>query len=296
MRDPRKMLGGSLAGSIIIYAILTGVMLSMVFPFIHELAKSLSYPTEVNSGRVTVWPREFTWGNYIYYYRKHMLPLLRSFGITTYITVVGTIWSVSMTALVAFPISRSKAEFRLGPFVIGLAVFSIIFQPPLIPYFLTIKSYGLMNSVWAIIIPHSIIAFHLILLRTFFRSIPNDLYDACRIDGGNDFRMFWQITVPLSKPALSAIAIFTAVILWNIFRHALFFIRDADKMPLQLFIRSIFAGGGDIATSTLSKDPYAESESIKSALIILTTLPITLVYIFLQKHFVKGLMLGAVKQ
>lgn len=291
------MLGGTQGGTIVVYVILVVVIVSVILPFLHELAKSFSYPTEVAAARVSLWPRKFTFGNYYFYYRKFLTELVRAFGVTIYITVFGTAWSVLVTSLVAFSISRKKEEFRLGPLITGLAVFSIIFQPPIIPYFLTIKAYGLMDTLWAIILPHTIIAYHLIILRTFFRTIPQDLYDATRIDGGSDARMFWQITMPLSKAALAVISIFTAVILWNIFLHPLLFIRDVRKQPLQLFIRSIFEGIGDWSQSSLVKrDIFSDSESIKSALVLITTLPIAAIYVFLQKYFVKGMMLGAIKE
>lgn len=284
-------------GSILIYVILTLVALSMIFPYIHELAKSFSHPMEITKGNVSIWPLNFTFGNYYYYYRDHFLPLLRSFGATVYITVVGTFLSVLCTSLAAFSLSRGKKEFKLATLLSVLAMFSIIFPPPIIPYFLTIKAYGLMDSHWAIIIPHLVIAYHLIILRTFFRTIPEELYDSCRIDGGSEARMFWQITLPLSKAALATISIFTAVILWNIFMHALLFIRDVHKIPLQIFIRSVFEGGfGSETNPLLEPDIFAKSDGIKSSLIIITTAPIVALYLVFQKHFIKGMMLGAIKE
>lgn len=287
--------GGTTFGSFLIYLVLVLIALGMVLPFVHELAKSFSYPSEVDAGRVSLWPRKATLGNYYYYYRKHFIPLLRSFGITIYITGFGTVWSIFMTALMAYPLSRSKTEFRLGPIAMGIAIFSIIMFPPLIPYFLTIKSYGLMDTLWSMILTHTIVPFHLILLVTFFRQLPEDIFDSCRIDGGNDWRIFFQIVLPLSKAALATVAIFTAIILWNIFLHPLLFINNPKKFPLQIFLRSIFQGGADPEV-LLERDPFDNTESIKSSLVILTTLPIVLIYPLLQKHFIKGIMLGALKE
>lgn len=267
----------------------------MVLPFIHELAKSFSYPSEVDAGRVSLWPQKPTLGNYYYYYRKHFAPLLRSFGITIYITGFGTLWSIYMTALMAYPLSRSRREFRLGPLAIGIAIFSIIMFPPIIPYFLAIRAYGLMDTLWSIILTHTIVPFHLILLVAFFRQLPEDLFDSCRIDGGSSWRIFFQIALPLSKAALATVAVFTAIILWNIFLHPLLFISNPKRFPLQIFLRSIFQGGADPEV-LLKRDPFDNTESIKSALVILTTLPIVLVYPLLQKHFIKGIMLGALKE
>ena len=292
----RRRIGGTAVSGLLIYLVLIFIALAMVLPFIHELAKSFSYPSEVDAGRVSLWPRKATLGNYYYYYRKHLIPLSRSFGITIYITGFGTLWSIYMTALMAYPLSRSKREFRLGPFAMGIAIFSIIMFPPIIPYFLAIRSYGLMDTLWSIILTHTVVPFHLILLVTFFRQLPEDLFDSCRIDGGSDWRIFFQIVLPLSKAALATVAIFTAIILWNIFLHPLLFINNPKKFPLQIFLRSIFQEGGADPEVLLQRDPFDNTESIKSALVILTILPIVLIYPLLQKHFIKGIMLGALKE
>jgi len=295
-RAERRIKGGGTAISgLLIYLMLILIALAMVLPFIHELAKSFSYPSEVDAGRVSLWPRKPTLGNYYYYYRKHFVPLSRSFGITIYITGFGTLWSIYMTTLMAYPLSRSRKEFKFGPVAMGIAIFSIIMFPPIIPYFLAIRSYGLMDTLWSIIITHTIVPFHLILLVAFFRQLPEDLFDSCRIDGGSDWRILFQIVLPLSKAVLATVAIFTAIILWNIFLHPLLFINNPKKFPLQIFLRSIFQGGADPEV-LLQRDPFDNTESIKSALVILTTIPIVLVYPLLQKHFIKGMMLGALKE
>jgi ABC-type glycerol-3-phosphate transport system permease component len=137
----------------------------------------------------------------------------------------------------------------------------------------------------------------MVLLVTFFRQLPQDLFDACYIDGGREPRMFFSVALPLSKAALATVGIFTAVLPWNIFLHPFLFIRNPNLMPLQLFLRSHFASGaGGETTSSLVFDPFAETESAKSALVVIVILPIVLVYPLLQKHFVKGVMLGAIKQ
>jgi ABC-type glycerol-3-phosphate transport system permease component len=293
-----KKTGVSTPGIIIVYLFLLLVCLTMLFPFIHELAKSFSYPTEVDAGRVSVWPREFTFGNYHFFFRYDLLrePLIRSFFNSIYITVVGTVWSVFFTAMMAFPLSRPRKEFRIGPIIMGVVIFSFVFRAPLVPYFLAIRAYGLMDSHWAIIIPHTIIPFHLILMLTFYRGLPEELFDSCRIDGGGDFRLFWQIALPLSKAALATIGIFTAVMLWNIFLHAVLFIRTAELNPLQVYVRGVMIAEVTVLAQDFAQhDPFAISQSIKSSLILMTTVPIIVVYPFLQKYFIKGALLGALK-
>jgi putative aldouronate transport system permease protein len=280
----------------VVYALLGLIALTMVLPFVHELAKSFSYPTAVEAGRVNLLPRNFTFGNYYYFWRKQRAQLFRALLNTVFITVVGTIWGVASTALMAFPLSRPRREFRWGTPVLILVIFCFVFQRPLIPYFLTIRAYGLMNTHAALILPHTVVPFYLFLMMTFMRGLPEEFVDACRIDGANEFQMFVRVIVPLSKAVLATVAVFSGVQLWNLFFHPLIFIRSTRLMPLQPIVRSIMRGGGDVLQgSLLDQDPFRETSSIKSALIILTTLPVALAYPFLQKYFTKGTMVGAIK-
>lgn len=281
---------------VLIYGILLMVGVSMILPFVHELAKSFSYPSEVAAGRVGVWPRQFTWGNYYYFYRKHLGPLAQAFWNSIFITVVGVIWSTTNTAIFAFPLSRPRQEFHPTKPIMYIVLFSLVFFPPVIPYFLSVKSYGLMDTHWAIILPHTIFPFQLILVITFFKQLPEELFDACRIDGGTDWHLLRHVAIPLSKAVLMTISLFSAVVLWNIFFHAMLFIRSVDLQPLQVFVRGILQAGGDFSRAGTAKDPFAETESTKSAIVLLTTIPIILVYPLLQKYFAKGVLLGAVKE
>jgi ABC-type glycerol-3-phosphate transport system permease component len=268
----------------------------MLLPFVHELAKSLSHPDAVATGRVTLVPRDLTLGNYRYFIDPRYAALWRSFAVTAYLTVAGTAWSVAFTAAMAFPLSRPRAEFRLGPALMLLVVFTIIFFPPIIPYFLAVKSYGLMDSLWAIILAHTIGPFNLILVINYYRALPEELFDSCRIDGGSDLRLAVQIAMPLSKPVLATVAVYTAVVLWNIFLHALLFIRDPAIMPLQPIVRSILMESTDSKIRmVLERDPFDAAESTKSAIVLLSIVPIVAVYPLLQKYFVKGALVGALK-
>lgn len=280
----------------IVYLVLICVALSMVLPFVHETAKSFSAPQEVASGRVGLWPKEFTWGNYFYFYRKHLGTLGRAFWNSTFITVVGVIWSTLNTAIFGFAVSRPRNEFRLTKPLMYVVLFSLVFSRPIIPYFLSVKAYGLMDTHWAIIFPHTIFPFQLVLVISFFRQLPEELFSACRIDGGSDWHLLRHVALPLSKAVLMTISLFSAVVLWNIFLHAMLFIRSSDLQPLQVFVRSIMQAGGDISRAGLIKDPFAETESTKSALVLLTIIPIALIYPLMQKYFAKGALLGAIKE
>ena len=294
MRDARKM-GASVLGqsSIILFLALFGLI--MLLPFVNEIAKSFSDPEIVKRGLVSFWPKGFTLGNYRYYLDPEFRGLWRAFYNTIYITSIGTVWSVFFTACMAYSMSKPASIFRAGPALSLLIVFAIVFFPPMIPYFLAVRSYGLMNTRWVIILAHTIGPFYLIIVRTFFRNLPQDIFDAADIDGASDFRQALQIAFPLAKPALATIAIYMAVLLWNIYLHSLLFIRDPSLMPLQPVVRSLVAGSQDTGEVTLQYNPFRNSESAKSALVIISILPIMMVYPIMQKHFTKGALLGSVK-
>lgn len=288
-------MGASVQGQIAVIVALSLFSLTMLLPFVNEIAKSLSDPELVTRGLVGLRPRGLTLGNYAYYLDPEFNGLWRAFYNSLYITSIGTVWSVFFTACMAYPLSKGRGDFRAGPVLSALLVFAIVFFPPMIPYFLAVRSYGLMNTRWVIILAHTIGPFYLIIVRTYFRSLPRDLFDAAEIDGAGDFRQAFQIAFPLAKPALATIGIYTAVLLWNIYLHSLLFIRDPSLMPLQPVVRSLVATAEDVGAVTLEYNPFRNSESAKSALVIISTAPILLVYPFMQRHFTKGALLGSVK-
>ena len=294
LSDARRM-GASTGGQLLIVLVLGLFGLAMLLPFVNEIAKSFSHPDLVKRGLVSLWPKGFTLGNYRHYLNPEFDGLWRAFYNSIFITSIGTVWSVFFTACMAYSMSKPVSVFRAGPALSVLIVFAIVFFPPMIPYFLTVRSYGLMNTRWVIILAHTVGPFYLIIVRTFFRGLPQDLFDAAEIDGAGDFRQALQIAFPLAKPALATIAIYSAVLLWNIYLHSLLFIRDPGLMPLQPVVRSLMASTGDTGAVTLTYNPFRNSESAKSALVIISILPIAMVYPLLQKHFTKGALLGSVK-
>ncbi|MFP4510416.1 MAG: carbohydrate ABC transporter permease [Spirochaetota bacterium] len=294
LRVDRRM-GATVHGQAAIVVSLGLIGLAMLLPFVNEIAKSLSHPEFVNRGLVSFWPQGFTLRNYQHFFDSEYRGLWRAFFNSIYITSIGTVWSVFFTACMAYPMSKTHKAFRAGPALSLLIVFAIVFFPPMIPYFLAVRGYGLMNTRWVIILAHTIGPFYLIIVRTFFRGLPQDLFDAADIDGASDIRQALQLAFPLAKPALATIGIYTAVLLWNVYLHSLLFIRDASLMPLQPVVRSLMASSGDTGEVTLVYDAFRNAESTKSALLIISIIPIALVYPLLQKHFTKGALLGSVK-
>ncbi len=270
------------------------VSLIMILPFIHVLAQSFSSSGAIDQGKVSFLPVEFTLDNYSFVFQDGSI--WRSFGVTIFITVFGTLFNLIATASLAYPLSRKELLGR--KFLLFMVLFTMIFSAPLIPTFLVVQNLGLLNTVWALIFPTAISAFNLFVMRSFFMQIPQELIESSRMDGLGELRILFQIVLPLSKPAMATLGIFYAVFHWNTYFNALMFIEDRSLYPLQIKLREMIVDENftsdptsDFYTTMLSSSP----EGIKMATIIVATVPILLIYPFLQRHFIKGFMLGSLK-
>lgn len=270
-------------------ALLLLLSVTMILPIIHVFAISLSDPAAVDAHQVQFWPVDLTGAAWAHITAK--ADLWRALGVNVFITVIGTALSLLFSSLLAYPLARR--DFRPRNIMMFGIVFTMIFQAPMIPYFLTIKSLGLLDSVWVLIIPSTISAFNLIILRTFFQQLPYELEESARMDGCTDYGILFRMIIPLSKPALATMGLFYAVVYWNMFFHAILFIRDTKLYPLQLKLRETMVSS-DLAAN-LNAMPY-NTQTLQAATIIFVTLPILLVYPFIQKYFVQGATLGAVKE
>ena len=270
--------------------ILTLLGLAMLFPFLNVLARSLSSEYAILSGSVTIFPIEFNTDSYRFILQDRSL--WRSLFVTIYIAIVGTASAMTVTILMAYPLSKRRLKARRA---IMLAVlFIMIFGIPAIPFFLTVRSTGLLNNVHSLVIPSLVNAFNLMVLKTFLENVPYELEESATIDGANDFQNLWKIYLPLSLPALATIGLFYAVEKWNSYYHALMFINDHAWWPMQVKVRNMFTY--EEHTGYVEGFGYLNREGIKSAVIIFATVPILFVYPFLQKHFTKGVMLGSIKE
>lgn len=272
------------------YIFLTLVSLTMLIPFLHIVAGSLSSGKAITQGLVSIWPVEWTFGNFQAVFTDRAI--WRSLGFTVMITVMGTIISLFLTSLGAYGLSKRDLKGR--SIVIVFILFTMIFQAPLIPTYLLVKSLGMLNTIWALIIPNAIAAFNLIIMISFFQNIPDELIDSAKIDGCGEYRTLWRIVIPLSMPSISTIGLFYAVGLWNGYFWALMFIRDSKKFPLMVLLRRLLVES-DEHTLIRANMATQSVEGIKMASIIVATLPILIVYPMIQKHFVKGAMLGSIK-
>lgn len=277
--------------SVFNYVFLTLLSLSMLLPFLHIIAGSFSSGIAIMQGRVTVWPVDFTFDNY----QAVLLDkeIWRSFGVTVYITVFGTLLNLIFTSLMAYGLSKRDLKGR--KIIIFLVVFSMIFSAPLIPSYLIVKYLGLLNSLWSLMIPGLISAFNLIIMISFFQNISQDLLDSAKMDGCNEYRTLWSVVLPLSLPSLSTIGLFYAVGHWNGYFAALLYIRDQKLFPLQVKLRQLIVESDAEQMLQTAALTVQSIEGIKMASILVATVPILVIYPFIQKHFVKGSMLGSIK-
>ncbi|GAK41878.1 carbohydrate ABC transporter permease [Paenibacillus urinalis] len=273
------------------YTFLTLAAFTMLAPLVQMLAMSFSSPIAADSKKVFLFPVEFTFGAWEYILNRQ--DLWNSFAVTIFITVVGTLLSVLFSVLTAYPLAHPK--FMIKRHVMFGIVITMIFNAPLIPFYLTVKSLGMLDSIWALIIPGLIGTFNMVIIRTFFMGIPAELSDSAQIDGCHDFRVLFQIFLPLSKPVLATVSLFYAVGYWNTFQRAILFIRDPNLHPLQVKLREYIVSPEMLSVTDMLGSFDYNITTLKAATIIFAATPIILVYPFLQKYFVKGAMLGSLK-
>jgi putative aldouronate transport system permease protein len=265
-----------------------------IVPFIHIIAGSLTTTTELLQKSFVLFPSEFSLDAYRFILSTNTL--LRSLGVTILVTVAGTILNVFFTALLAYPLSRKDFDGR-KPMMLAV-VFTMLFNGGMIPTFLLVKYLGLIDTLWALMLPGLISAFILIILRSFFQQMPEGLEESAKIDGCNDMSILFRIVLPLSMPAIATISLFYAVGHWNMFMDAVLYINDYKLWPIQVLLRQVVlvttTGLGDVGGMD---DEYIvpPAQTVKMATIVLATVPILIVYPFLQKHFTKGALLGSVK-
>lgn len=266
-----------------------------VYPIWYVVVNSLNDGVDAMRGGIYWWPREFTLANYKAVFETP--GIVTSFGVTIAKTVIGTITHVFFTAMVAYAISRRDLYGRNFYMLVG--IITMFFSGGLIPYFLLIRDLGLFDNFLVYIIPTLFNFFHLIIFVSFFRELPSSLEEAAKIDGANDFMIFIKVIIPLSMPVIATIALFQGVYQWNDYFAGVIFVNNPDLQPIQTYLYKVVAesssnqmmtnAAGTIATKTVT------SQSIKLATMVVTTLPIMLVYPFLQKYFVKGMLIGSVK-
>ena len=280
---------------IILTLVILVFSLMCLLPFVNVAAVSLSSKSAILRGAVSFWPVEFETNAYKAIFADKAM--IHSLVYTIGITVVYTLFSMVMTILMAYPLTKKRLHGR--SFFSFLALFTMYFSGGTIPIYLNIKELGLINTAWALILPGMLSTYNMIILKSFFQSLPNELEEAAIIDGANDFQVLLRVYLPLSMASLATLTLFYAVGKWNSFQDALYYISDKSLQPLQLKLYHIIKGSQavDVAAMEGGSSTVATSisESIEPATIIFATLPILVVYPFVQRYFVAGVTIGAVK-
>lgn len=279
---------------ILIYAIAAIIIVIVLYPLLFIVSASFSDPARVLNGEVWLLPKGVTLDAYENI--LHNDKIWTGYRNTILYTTVGTAINIIMTILAAYPLSRPDLPGRNG--IMVLITLTMFFNGGLIPTYLLVKDLGMVDTMWALIIPGAIATYNLIVMRTYFQSsIPWELQEAAHIDGSSNWRLLFSIILPLSKPILAVMVLFYAVGHWNSFFNALIYIRNEDLHPLQLVLREILliSQSDAVDGSVGLEKSILLAESIKYAVIIVSSLPVLLMYPLVQRHFVKGVMIGSIK-
>ena len=280
----------------IVTVILLLFAIVVLYPVIYVVSASFSSGVAVSTGRVILWPVNPTLDGYRAVFAFPRVPI--GFRNSVFYTLVGTIINVSMTLMAAYPLSRKNFQGR--KFCTTLFIVTMFFSGGLIPSYILITQLKWINTIWAILIPGAISTYNMIITRTFFMSsIPNDLLEASQIDGCSDLRYFFIILLPLSKAIIAVIALYYGVAHWNSWFGAMIYLRNPDLQPLQLVLREILVMSNvsftDISDAETLEFLLNFSELLKYSLIVVSTIPVIVVYPFIQKYFIKGVMIGSLK-
>lgn len=292
-----KQTRSDVAFDIINYSLLSILLIIMIYPLIYIISASVSDPMLVLNGKMWLLPKGLNFEAYIKVFNNQ--DILLGYKNTILYTVVGTAVSVILTVAGAYPLSRKNFYGR--NFFTLLLAFTMVFQGGLIPTYLVIKNLNLINNFWVMILPSAIQMWNLIVMRTFFQNnIPEELNEAAIIDGASNLKTLVKIVLPLSKAILAIMILFYGVFYWNQYFNALIYLSDEKKYPLQVFLREILIQSDlnsmmDQGGSETMAEQLMLAEGIKYAVIIVSSLPVLMIYPFIQKYFVRGVMIGAIK-
>lgn len=279
------------AFDVVTWILLGLAALVIIVPLYYVVVLSFtSYHQYIKSAGFVLFPHPISLDGYEQFLTNPAVP--KAFLVTLYLTVAGTVYNLIATALLAYPLSRKELPCR--KFFVLFTFFPMLFNGGLIPTFYVVRQTGIMNTTWAMILPYLISVYDMMIVRSFFQSLDDAFIEAARLDGASELCILCRVVLPLSMPVLATVTLMYGVGHWNCFFPALYYVRDQDLQPLQIVLRGIL----NEAQSTLEEvDPSvtAASQAMKQAAVVLTALPVIIVYPFLQKHFTQGMMLGGVK-
>jgi len=282
--------------TVINYLLLTGLAAVCMLPFLHVLSISLSSAQEVAAGRVGLYPAKFTWASYetvfgsAGYMKASLVSLER--------IALGVSLNMLLTVLLAYPLSKESGQFRMRTVYVWLFILPMLFSGGMIPTYMIVKETGLIDSIWALILPNAVPIFNVVLLLNFFRGIPREMEESAKIDGANHFTIMWRIYVPVSMAGLATVFLFAVVAHWNSWFDGMIYLNSPKDYPLQTYLHMSFTvkDFSEMTPEELEHYFKVDDRTGRAAQIFVAALPILLVYPFLQRHFMKGIVLGSVKE
>ncbi|WP_141500219.1 carbohydrate ABC transporter permease [Paenibacillus luteus] len=286
-----KLTIGEKAWQSTVYFILIVLSLLCLLPFLYVVAVSLTPESEVLRRGIVIIPESFTFAAYKEVFVSNGIG--QAYKITLFRTIVGTALNVFFTVIAAYPLSKKYLPGR-STFLLFI-VFTMMFSGGLIPTYLLIRSLGMLNSPWVLIVPHLISAFNLVIIKGFFEQLPAEIEESARVDGASELQSLWKIILPLSMPVLATISLFYAVGHWNSYFDAIVYINDANLMPLQVVLRNILLNIANQSAESMANTGTVSQFAVQMAAVVVTTVPILIVYPFMQKHFTKGMLMGSIK-
>lgn len=291
-----KLSYGDKVFDILNYMFLVFILVIVAYPIIYVVSASFSSPYAVASGKMWLWPVEFNVRGYVAVFKNSQI--IRSFLNSVFVTVVGTMINIVLTIMAAYPLSR-RTFYGRGLFT-GIMSFTMFFSGGLIPTFLLVRDLGLYNSMWALILPGAVGVSNVIIARTFFQTnIPEELYEAGQLDGCSEVGFLLRVVLPLSAPIIAVLIMYYAVGHWNAYFNSLIYIQDKSKQVLQVVLKNILIESQMMEQMMLDSAEMEQREGLsdllKYATITVSSLPMLILYPFIQKHFVKGVMVGAIK-
>lgn len=282
--------------TIVNHVFLISLSVLCVLPLLHLLAMSLSSNNAVATGSVTFWPVEFTWKSYQFIVEKP--EFVTSFFISIKRVVLGVLINMVLTILVAYPLSKEAGSFKGRTIYVWIFVFTMLFSGGIIPLYMTIRSLGLLDTIWALILTHAVPVYNVVILLNFFRALPKELEEAALMDGAGQWRILWNIYLPLSTPSLATLTLFATVSHWNAWFDGILFMNSPSHYPLQSYLYTVVVGLDTLIKSNTDLELISliSDRTARAAQIFLGALPILVIYPFLQRYFTKGIILGSVKE
>ena len=276
--------------------LLTIVMLCSLFPILNILALSFSSNAAAAAGWVSVWPVDFSLDSYKYILENPSF--FRAFGVSVVRVILGSAISLSVNLLAAYAMSQSDLHFHARKVYRWIFLITMIFNGGMIPTFMVIKMVGVYNTIWALVLPTAVQTFNIILMQNFFKSLPYALTESGQLDGANHFQILWKIVLPISKPSLATVGLFTIVGHWNSWFDGMIYLSDSTKYPLQTFLRNVIQSvdTSKLDLTTVDAMNKISQRTVTAAQIFIAIIPIMIIYPFLQRYFITGMTLGSVKE